>query len=310
MNLRNVDLNLLTIFDAVMTERNITRAAQKIGMSQPAMSIAIDRFRHIADDRLFERTGQGMKPTARALELANPIRRALSIVSSAIEHNAEFDMTKSKRSFNLALGDYGELLLVPRIAKLLEQNSSAIHIETTSALGLNIERELHFENIDIYLWLSPIESEAVRSIQIGTVQEFCLVRKDHPAIDDRISLEKYAEMQHVTLKLSEGYGPTLIDRELWRNSLTRRKAISVSSLSQIPRIVGLTDMVAALPKPMAEAYAAAHNLKIIPSPIQVELPVFMMWSKSMDQDLGHKWLRESIIQIHDEFVLENPACEN
>ncbi|QIG53651.1 LysR family transcriptional regulator [Altererythrobacter sp. BO-6] len=307
MNLRNVDLNLLTIFDAIMTERSITRAAQKIGMSQPAMSIALDRFRHIAGDRLFARTGQGMKPTPRALELANPIRRALSIVSSAIEHRTEFDATKSKRSFNLALSDYGELLLVPQIAKLLEQAASSVHIKTTSALGLNIERELHFENIDIYLWLIPIESEMVRSVQIGTVQEVCLVRKEHPEISDHITLEKYAKMKHVVLELAGAYGPPLIDRKLWRKKLTRQRTMTVSSLSQMPRIVGMTDMVATLPKPMAQAYAAAHDLKIVPAPVHIELPVFMMWNKRMDQDLGHTWLRESIINIHDKIALKNSA---
>ena len=87
----------------------------------------------------------------------------------------------------------------------------------------------------------------------------------------------------------------------------RQRAMTVSSLSQMPGIVGMTDMVATLPKPMAQAYAAAYDLKIVPSPVHVELPVFMMWNKRMDQDSGHIWLRESIINIHDEIMLKNSA---
>jgi DNA-binding transcriptional LysR family regulator len=122
MNLRSVDLNLLTVFDAVFTEGNMSRAAEKIGMSQPALSLAISRFRRLAGDELFERTGRGVKPTPRARELAGPVRRALDVISGALGQGSQFDVSTSSRTFNLVMGDAGELILLPR---LMQRNSRA-----------------------------------------------------------------------------------------------------------------------------------------------------------------------------------------
>ena len=297
VNLRNIDLNLLTVFDAVMTEGNITRAAEKIGMSQPAMSIAISRFRHIADDKLFERTGRGVKPTPRALELSGPVSRALVVISSALEHGTEFDLKTSERSFNLGFGDYGELVILPRLAQRIAKVDSNIRLNTLPTAGIDMQKEMHFENIDLYLWLVPLENSEIRSTQIGTMDHACIVRKDHPSIKDSISIEQYADLAHVVYELPGAYGPSLIDRELWRHNLKRKRACEVYSFFHMPRIISSTDMIATMPRPMAEAYASIHNLKIIPAPIPAEMAIFLMWHKRLDNDTGHQWLRNAVIEI-------------
>jgi DNA-binding transcriptional LysR family regulator len=299
MNLRAIDLNLLTVFDAVITEGNITRAAQKIGMSQPAMSIAISRFRHIAKDELFERTGRGVKPTPRAVQLAAPIRRALDMVSGALEQVGEFDIAASERSFNLVLGDYGELVLLPRLIQGLDENKSKIRIRTLSPAGLDLRKEMHFGSVDLHMWVTPMEGEEFISQQAGTTHEVCLMRRDHPTVKNKLTIKQFANLRHIVFELPGGYGPSVIDRELWAQGLQREHCISVHSFFNVPRILSSTDLICSMPVQIAKSFAEVHSLKIVKSPVKRELPVFFTWHKSNDSDPGHRWLREHLIDIHN-----------
>lgn len=298
MNLRAVDLNLLTVFDAVLTEGNISRAAQKIGMSQPAMSLAIARFRHVAGDKLFENTGRGVTPTPRALQLAGPVRRALDLVAGALEQNNEFDIGQSERTFKLILTDYGELALLPRLMELLHEMDSPIRINTLAAAGLDVAREMRFGSVDMYLWIEPIDEEDFTSQQMGTFTEVCLLRRDHPQVKDRLTVEQYAALKHLILELPGDHGPRSIDRELWTHGLKREHSMTVHTYFDAPSVLISTDMVCSMPLQLARRFAEVYPLKIVPSPVQRELPSFLIWHNSMENDPGHRWLREYLIDLN------------
>jgi DNA-binding transcriptional LysR family regulator len=298
MNLRAVDLNLLTVFDAVITEGNMSRAAQKIGMSQPALSLAISRFRHIAKDELFESTGRGVKPTPRALQLAGPVRRALGLVSDALDHNVEFDIVRSERTFNLILADYGERVLLPRLMELLAEVDSPIRIKTLAAAGMDVAKEMHFGNVDMYAWVEPIDDKAFTSVQMGTVREVCLVREDHPQVKDKLTMEQYAALKHIVLDTSAEYGPSSIDRELWAHGLKREHSMTVHTYFDVPSVLSVTDLVSTMPLQLARRFADVHPLKVVSAPVARDLPAFLIWHNSMDKDPGHRWLREYLIELH------------
>ena len=297
MNLRAVDLNLLIVFDAVITEGNMSRAAQKIGMSQPALSLAISRFRHITKDELFESTGRGVRPTPRALQIAAPVRRALDLFSDALEQTFEFDISKTERTFNLVLGDYGEVILLPRLMGFLGEINSPIRIKTLAAAGLDIAKEMHFGNIDLYAWIEPIKDDDFSSQEMGTIKEVCLVREDHPLIKDTLSLEQYTALKHLVLELPGNHGPSMVDKELWAQGATREHTMHVHTFFDAPAILSSTDMVCSMPLQLALHFAQAYPLKIVPSPAARDLPVFMIWHKSMENDPGHRWLREFLIDL-------------
>jgi len=300
MNLRSVDLNLLTVFDAVMTEGNITRAAEKIGMSQPAMSIAINRFRHIAKDKLFERTGRGVRPTQRALQLSGPVRRALDIVTEALEHGSDFDIRHSDRAFNVVLSGFGEVIMLPALMGLLESQGSQIRINTRSALNIDIEKEMHFGNIDLFLWVLPSQSSDMSCLQIGTMKEVCLVRKGHPNAGKSISLQDYAGLRHIVFRMPGDYGPTINDRELWRHGLHREHAMTVHSFFDAPRVINATDLICSVPNMLGRHLAKTHQLKLVESPLPTEFPVYLIWPKSMDSDPGHQWLRNTVREMFEQ----------
>ncbi|MEP6390980.1 MAG: LysR family transcriptional regulator [Halioglobus sp.] len=298
MNLRSVDLNLLTVFDAVITEGSVTRAADKIGMSQPAMSIALSRFRHIAKDQLFERTGRGLRPTPRALELAAPIRRALDLVADALEHGAIFDVSRSDRAFNVVLSGIGEIVMLPALMHILEAADSGIKINTRHVAHTDIQKEMHYGNIDLYLWIVPTETSDITYTQIGNTTEVCLVREDHPSVGDSLSVKEFAELSHIIYHMPGTYGPSIIDRELWRIGLKREHSMSIHSYFDAPRVLAQTDMVCTMPKVLGSHFAQVHGLKVVRSPLQLEFPVFLQWPTALEQDEGHKWLRETLIDIY------------
>ena len=302
MNLRSVDLNLLTVFDAVYAEGNMSRAADKIGMSQPALSLAISRFRHLAGDELFERSGRGVRPTPRARELAGPIRRALDIISGALDRTTDFDATNSDRTFNLMLGDAGELILMPKLMQWLESEGAKVRINTLPLSGADARKEMHFGNVDLYLWLEPLDSdnEEFVSRQIDLDRNVCLVRQDHPEVGEQLSLEQYAALRHVILRLPGGYGPSQIDRELWSHGLKREHAMTVHSFFEFPRIISSTDMIGTVPSRIARSLAQVHALRIVPAPIEFEMPIYLSWPQALDSDSGHRWLRELLQAIYRE----------
>ena len=300
MNLRRVDLNLLTVFDAVMTEGNMSRAADKIGMSQPALSLAMSRFRPLVDDQLFVRSGHGVRPTPRAKELAGPVRRALNIIGVALQEEGDFDPATSDRSFNLALADAGELLILPRLMQQLESCNSSIRINTIPLGNDDIHKEMLSGGVDLLLWIEPFASEggSFVSKQIGTESNVCLVRKDHPTVGEQLSYEQFAELKHIILRLPGSYGPAVIDRELWAHDLQREHTMTVHSLYSYPRVLSSTDMVGTVPSSVAHSFASVHNLRVLPSPFSTELPVYLAWPQSLDTDSAHQWLRESVIDIY------------
>jgi len=136
------------------------------------------------------------------------------------------------------------------------------------------------------------------SQQIDTDTNVCLVSRDHPAVGDQLTLEQYAGLRHIILRAPPGYGPSLIDRELWSHGLKREHAMTVHSFFEFPRIISTTDMIGSVPTRIAKSLAQVHNLRIVPAPIEFEMPVYLTWPQSLHGDPGHRWLREFLTEIY------------
>lgn len=197
MNLRKIDLNLLTIFDAVLTERNYTRAAEKVSMSQPAVSDAVARLRHVLKDQLFVRTGHGVRPTPRALEYAPQVRRILDLVVLLVANPDSFSVANSKRRFHVAMGEYGEFVILPMLAQYLEAGGSKIAFNTVSQRRADMVEALRTGNIDLVLGPEPIVDSDVQSEIVTTEKMITMVRRGHPSVKKRLTLKKFLELRHI-----------------------------------------------------------------------------------------------------------------
>ncbi|EKF7416840.1 TPA: LysR family transcriptional regulator [Pseudomonas aeruginosa] len=298
MNLRSVDLNLLTVFDAVIREGNLTRAAANIGMSQPAISDAVARLRHLLKDDLFIRTGHGVRPTPRALQYAAPIRRILDLVIMTLSEAQAFDHVTSHRRFNLVLREYGELVLLPPLMQWLDSMGSSVVIGACTVPHKDVAEALRSGAIDIYLATAPLTDVGYTSLHVFTEQLVSVVRRDHPQVHNSLSLEQFLELNHVILEWPDIPTPR-VDQVLHASGLRPRKCqMRVHSLFDMPRVVASTNMICSLPVKMAQSFAETHKLKAFPVPLDgVEIPLYLCWHERFDNDAGHTWMRETLASL-------------
>ncbi len=297
VNLRSLDLNLLLVFDTVYAERSISRAAEKLHLSQPTVSNAIARLRDRLGDPLFTRSPGGMVPTARAKMLAEPVRQALDLLEGGIRGRESFDFANSTRTFVIAVEDYGEAVILPRFVDWLSQAAPHLQIRIRPERGAELADELREGTVDLSLDYFAPRQPNFRSECVLTEGLLTLSRIDHPAIKDRLSLESYLALRHVVLTPHAGAMP-MIDLALSKRGLQRDIAVQVPHFLSMPMLVQATNMLCTLPKRMAYLYADHFRVKAHPLPLRVpEFPVFLVWHASADPDPAHEWLRQNLMEF-------------
>lgn len=304
MNLRSIDLNLLTVFDAIAAEGNQSRAASKLGMSQPAMSNALARLRAALDDPLFVRTAQGMTPTARARALVAPVRQALDLVQAGLERakrDDRFDCSASTRMTVIVVEDYGDSVIIPRFMDWLMQTAPGMSVRLRrDPTGTALSNKLSDGTVDFAIQYSRPRDSELRAKHLLDEEFVSMVREDHPAIGDSLSLSQYLALPHVVFgRLGrKGIRNSLVDRELRRLGLTRKIALQVPGFQSMPVVVHNTNFICTLPRRMAQAYAHHFRLKTLRTPLDLPpLSLYLTWSKSMDRDPAHQWLRNSVYEL-------------
>jgi DNA-binding transcriptional LysR family regulator len=292
MNLQSFDLNLLLAFESLMIERNVTRAAKRIGLSQPAMSNALSRLRRTFDDPLLMRTPAGMAPTATAHSLIVPVRAALAQLRTALEAKPSFDPTASKRIFHLSTSDHVEIALIaPLVARLLAKASRvSLRLTRPRALFQPPVTQALADSIDLAIGFFPdvlALDASIHSEVLWEERSVVLARKDHPRIKGRLSLRQFAAEHHAAVFYkTEGQG--FIDTLLEQKGLARRAAVIVPHFASIPFIVAESDLIATVPELTAEHFAKQLRLQVLGVPIAI--PPFrmtMLWHERMESDLAH-----------------------
>jgi DNA-binding transcriptional LysR family regulator len=304
VNLAMVDLNLLVAFDALMTERHVTRAGQKIGLSQPAMSAALNRLRVLTQDRLFERRGDSMHPTPRALALVDPLRQALLQIQAALNPEP-FDPTRATHTFRIALNDLGVALFLPPISERLAAWSNTINFvflpaenkraldlvesgEADIAIGPNWNRDHdHFEACILYQ--APFA---------------CAMRADHPLGSKPLTLQAFAEVPQIMIS-QPGDPSRHIDRVLSEHGLRRRIAFTVPHYLTVPILLAKTDLLSVIPGKLIQRFGATHKIRAVETPFsELSVPVKMFWIRAAHEDPANMWLRSVIVDIVKDHKLD------
>jgi DNA-binding transcriptional LysR family regulator len=298
-NLRNFDLNLLLAFDVLMQERNVTRAAERMFITQSAMSHTLHRLRQQLDDPLLVKTPSGMQPTDRAMALVDPVRSLLLEMERLLEPPQAFDPASSQRRFTIAATDYMECLLLPDLTRLIEQAAPGIDIHvkrTESAFPLT---PLENGSLDVVLGfasvLEPPSQLCCDHLFVDLMA--CVVREDHPHIRQAPSLADYLAAAHMLISRT-GSQVGVIDEKLAELGLERRVNLIVPHFLSAPLIVAETDMILSLPYRLAAQFRKLVALKILPVPL--DLPNYdlaMIWHPLREKDPAHGWLREQIKAI-------------
>lgn len=291
MNLRAFDLNLLPVFEAILNEGNLTRAAEKLAMSQPAMSNALSRLRVALDDRLFVRTPRGMTPTPRARLMAEPARLALDLIQNMLRENTNFDYGSSARTFTIAVEDYGEAVIMPRFMDWLIEVAPGVRAKIRPERSAALREELKNGSVDLAIDYFRLRDEEFSNLPLMEDELVSMVRQAHPVIGDSLTLDQYISLPHVVLT----QGRPVVDRTLTKMGLKREIALEVPHFLSMPLIVKNSNLICTLPRRMAMLYAEYFRVKILKAPIKFPtVPIFLVWSQMLDNDPGHQWLRDSL----------------
>jgi DNA-binding transcriptional LysR family regulator len=294
MDIRAVDLNLLKAFDALISERAVTRAAGRIGLSQPAMSHALSRLRGLFADDLFVRTPTGMEPTARAREIAPLVSGAIEQIEAALNLGAGFDPAKSTGIFTAGMAEYAEVALVGRLAAAFAEQAPRATLRLLPLDGAAAAERLERGAIDVAVAHLRGLPTAIESQTLLRDPFVVVVRRDHPLAAEPLSIEAYAAQSHILVS-PRGDTSGAIDRILVDFGLRRRISLLVATYLALPAALAASDLVATVPSRTAAQIAATAAVAILPLPIDLEATVSMAWHRRAASEPAQAWFRSLLI---------------
>jgi DNA-binding transcriptional LysR family regulator len=299
LKLGAIDLNLLVVFDAIMRERSVTRAGHGLGLSQPAMSHALTRLRHMLKDELFVRSPNGMMPTPRAEQLATPVRMALTGLQQSLEP-VQFEPAKATRTFHIAVDNYSAIVLVAAIAARVAKIAPGVTLDFRPSGTLDVLELLDRSELDLAIGPSDVQGERFSLKKLLQDQFVVVLRKDHPAAKERqLSTDKLANLPQLEISSAE-FGPDFAE-DSTRPRKARRPAMRAPFLSAAP-ILTTSDLVLVLPLNIARDMVRSHPLvfrQLTRSPKPIEAA--MIWPRRLDNQPAHAWLRDVISHLADGF---------
>jgi DNA-binding transcriptional LysR family regulator len=300
MDISKVDLNLLVVFAALYEHQSVTRAGIAIGLSQPAMSAALAKARRLFDDPLFVLTGGGIKPTARAEALSDPVRRVLASVQSDVLQKTRFDPGTTARTFTLITPDIGEIAFVPKLLARLGAEAPNANVKTLAMPPPAIERALESGVADLAVGLFPDLTKARFYQQRLFRNSFiCTVAANHPRLTHPISLEKFLDASHAVVS-PEGRTHDLFEREMQKRGYVRRIRLEIPHFLSLPTIIAASDLVATVPRDIGMAFAQLAKLRLLEPPVNVVFDVRQYWHERAHRDPVNRWLRGTVHELfHD-----------
>ena len=290
-NLSRLDLNLLVAFDALLTERSVTRAAARIGLGQSAMSHNLARLRTLFGDELLTRGADGMRPTPRALALADPVRVTLSQIQAAVLQREVFDPATADRTFRIGLADSIEVAVIPSLLARLSETAPAVSLRLRP-----IDRRTILEDLDtgrLDLGIGVFDQGQIHHKRRALYSEnfLCLFNPARVNFVPPLSLEDYLSVPHVLTSLTDDTHGA-VDQALAKLKLRRSIALTTPGFLAVPFVLRRVPVITTMPSRLARYFADAFGLATSPAPI--ELPNFtisLLWHASFDHDPGHVWLR-------------------
>lgn len=293
MNMRDFDLNLLLVFEAIYSCGNISRAADNLDLSQPAVSNALSRLRKQMDDQLFVRSGNGVVPTLRAEEIIGPVRNALSTLRQSIGSPSVFDPKVSKRHFNLLIAEPLEQHIMSRLLGQIGSDSQ-ISFELSPPQSMPLEEALMTGKTELAVFLMPGKQPELESKPLCPVDLVLVARQDHPRIGAPLTVPELKQEGFVSISLAPGKLANSEKVTFWQR-LNLREVCQVYKISSITQFAASTDLLGIVPRLYAEQVAPSLGLQVLELPMELSNQQFyLIWHKRASEDDGLRWLSEQI----------------
>jgi DNA-binding transcriptional LysR family regulator len=301
-NLRGVDLNLLVVFDALMVERNVTRAALRNGLSQPAVSKALNRLRYLFGDPLFVRRDRRMEPTPRAIELSGPIQGALTNISRTLISQTAFDPAGIAASVAIATIDSYQASLLPALIAKVRKDAPRLHLHIRASGRSFLDAGLESGDLDLAIGPAAPAKETIRTLPLWKDRLVTLAAAGNP-VSQSLTIESFAAAAHVVDAGHVHIGPdgeasSVVDAILAASGLRREIAAVLPNSAAIPFVVAATDLIATLPSRIVRDLDISENVRVLPAPFPaVEVSPHMLWHARTESLPLQIWLRSAIVDI-------------
>ncbi len=297
VDLRNFDLNLLLVFNQLLLDKSVSVAADRLGITQPAVSNSLKRLRTALKDDLFLRTSKGMEPTPYAQHLAEPVLYALNALQSVLARRDSFDPLTSTRTFHLAMTDIGEIYFMPPLMERLSQLAPGIRMSTHRPNTGDLQNDMASGSVDLALGLQPNLQAGFFQRRLFQQRYVCVYRSGHPKARTPMSLEMFSALEHVSV-VAANTGHSEIDLLLDRAGVKRNIRLEVPHFVAVGHILHSTDMIATLPERFALRCQEPFDLVVSPHPVPLpEIAITLFWHGKYHRDPASLWLRQLIVDL-------------
>lgn len=293
--LRNLDLNLLKAFDVLIDEKSVSKAAQRLSVTQPAMSGILQRLRDSFNDPLFVRVQRGIVPTNRALELRQPIKQLLQSAEQLLQPKL-FDPQTAELILTIACTDYALRAVISPFLAVLKQRAPQIKVAILAINEQNLQSQLEQGVVDFGLVTPDFSAPDIHSKDLYQEQYVCALRKDHPvAQQGSISLEQFCRLEQALVSYQGGSFSGATDKALAKLGLTRNVTVSVQNFIVMPEFLANSDLLAVVPKRLVENLANIHYFE---PPLQIDgFTKTLVWHERTHRDPAYRWLRELMAEV-------------
>jgi DNA-binding transcriptional LysR family regulator len=296
----SIDLNLLSVFQEVYRERQISAAARRLGLTQSAVSNALARLRRTFGDELFVRTAHGMQPTPLAQQMAEPIGAAMAQVALALSQRSRFDPASSTRRFTLAMTDVGEVYFMPVLVERCRALAPTVEIASLRANALSLKEDMETGRVDLAIGAFEDVSEALFQRQLFRQRFVSMFRRDHPLARGTVDLARFVASAHLIVDAAQSPYDR-INALLEKAGVAAQARFRVPHFTAVPYIVATSDLVVTVPQKLAESAAGPFGLKWIEPPLQLPtLQTNVFWHRRFNHDPGIQWLRGLIVDLFAE----------
>lgn len=298
MDINRVDLNLLIVLDALLSEESVTRAAERLHLAQPTVSNALSRLRALFEDPLLVRSGRAMHPTYKGRRLKTPLRDALATLTRVLAEDVEFDPLNSSRAFRIAATDYVTVVLLPRLLGHLKVHSPNIRIVVTEFDPMDPVQGLHAGDVDLVLGSINTSSPRIHRADLFRDQYVCIARRNHPVVRGRLSLRQFVSSSHLAVRQQHGGAGGAIDDVLDQMELRRNVVISLPHFVSAPYALMGSDMIMTVGSRIARQLSHVFPLQMLKHPLPLKpFVVSQVWHERAQADPAHSWLRKVLAHL-------------
>lgn len=297
MELHELDLNLLVVFNQLLVERRVSKVADVLGISQPAVSNSLAKLRKLFGDELFLRTPKGMEPTPYADQLAESVSYALAMIHSGINQRTSFEPASADCAFTIGMTDIGEIYFLPALIDRLHREAPGVSVSTVRNTAVNLRDELESGKVDLAIGLLPQLKAGFFQRRLFSQRYVCLMRQGHRLDKRRLSLADFSSAEHLVV-ISEGTGHGKVDELLQRSGVARTVRVTVPHYVSVGHILQGSDLIATVPERLADRLLAPFGLVKLPHPARLpDVAINVFWHAKYHRAPANRWLRGVVCDL-------------